>query len=113
MFKQIFSGAMATTTFQTTPSIPTYLLAYVVSDFQFKGNNDRPTEFQQKVYARPTAIAAADFGLQAGIDILKGFENYLGISFSLPKMDQVAVPDFAAGAMENWGLVTYRYVTKI
>lgn len=99
---------MVTTTFEPTPPTPTYLLAYVVSDFASRGNTATPTAFQQKVYARPNAIQGADFGLQAGIDILTAFENYFGNKFPLPKMDQVAVPDFAAGAMENWGLVTYR-----
>lgn len=99
---------MITTTFLPTPATPTYLLAYIVSDFAFRGNQNTPAAFQQKVYARPNAIQGADFGLQAGIDILNAFGAYFNNPFPLPKMDQVAVPDFAAGAMENWGLVTYR-----
>lgn len=93
--------------FQETPPVQTYLIAFVVSDFESIENEDR---IKQRVFAKPQSIAAgeAELGLDAGKKILDEFQSHLGVPYNLPKMDQIAVPDFDAGAMENWGLVTYR-----
>jgi aminopeptidase N len=80
----------------------TYLVAFVVSDFSRKENGSFA------VWTRRDAIKQADYALQVGPAILKYFEQYFQIPFPLPKIDMVALPDFAAGAMENWGLITYR-----
>jgi aminopeptidase N len=81
----------------------TYLVAFVVSEFSHKVNGSFA------VWTRRDAIEQADYALQVGPSILKYFEQYFQIPFPLPKIDMVALPDFAAGAMENWGLITYRY----
>lgn len=108
-----FSGDnTVTTTFQITPKTPTYLLAFIVSNFESRTATTTGTQIPQKIYARSNAVHGAPFGLQAGVNILTAFENYFNIKFSLPKMDQAAIPDFSAGAMENWGLVTYRYAKQ-
>lgn len=60
------------------------------------------------VWARSEAIDQAKYSLKIAPQILKYFEKYFQIDFPLPKMDMVALPDFSAGAMENWGLITYR-----
>lgn len=60
------------------------------------------------VWAREEAIDQADYALSIGPDVLKAFEDYFNVTFPLPKQDMVALPDFDAGAMENWGLITYR-----
>jgi aminopeptidase N len=80
----------------------TYLVAFVVSEFTQRVNGSFA------VWTRRDAIDQASYALQVGPDILKYFEQYFQIPFPLPKIDMVALPDFAAGAMENWGLITYR-----
>lgn len=91
-------------TFQNTLPVQTYLIAFVVSDFKNVENGT------QKVYAKAQSIYDGEgaFGLDVGVKLLNKFVEHLGVNYALPKMDQVAVPDFDAGAMENWGLVTYR-----
>ena len=49
-------------------------------------------------------------GVQVSVKTLPYYHKYFDIPYPLPKMDLIAIQDFAAGAMENWGLVTYRSV---
>lgn len=60
------------------------------------------------VWARDAILEQGDYALQKGPEVLTFYENYFNIPFPLPKQDMIAIPDFSAGAMENWGLVTYR-----
>jgi aminopeptidase N len=83
-------------------SVPmsTYLLAFVVCDF----SNISFANFA--VWTRQDAISSAFYSLSIGPKILTYFEDFFGIKYPLPKMDMIALPDFSAGAMENWGLIT-------
>ncbi len=109
---------MVTTHFETTPPTPTYLIAYIVSDFA-QHNNGNLTGFPHATYARPNAIHGAAFSVDVGGRILKAFDDYLTIPFSyaLPKMDQVAVPDFAAGKKEidcpSCRTTMYQFIDKL
>lgn len=80
----------------------TYLVAFVVCDFvnQTSGNFS--------VWTRSDAVTSARYALEVGPKILKYLEQFFDIKYPLPKMDMIALPDFSAGAMENWGLITYR-----
>jgi aminopeptidase N len=84
--------------------MPTYLVAFIVSDFKSLIN---PTE-KVRVWARGGAINQGQYSLDVGPQLLHAIENFLDLPYVLPKLDIVAVPDFSAGAMENWGLTTYR-----
>lgn len=96
------------TKFQDIPSIQSYLIAFTISDFSHV--EDESHFIRQRVFAKPQSIlnGEAKLALEVSGKLLEGFEKYLGVNYSLPKMDQAAMPDFAPGAMENWGLVTYR-----
>uniref|UniRef100_A0A7N8XUD7 Aminopeptidase n=1 Tax=Mastacembelus armatus TaxID=205130 RepID=A0A7N8XUD7_9TELE len=96
------------TVFHPTKKMSTYLLAFIVSDFSFISNTIDGVLI--RIFARKPAIAAkqGEYALNITGPILKFFEKYYNSSYPLPKSDQIALPDFNAGAMENWGLITYR-----
>ena len=90
--------------FETTPVMPTYLIAFVVSDFEYGSNTEN-----FHVWARKGAIQQVQYSADIGPLLLNATELFLlDLKYTMPKMDVVAVPDFSAGAMENWGLTTYR-----
>ncbi|XP_042268840.1 aminopeptidase N-like isoform X1 [Thunnus maccoyii] len=96
------------TVFKPTKKMSTYLLAFIVSDYAFISNTIDGVLI--RIFARKPAIAAGQgqYALNITGPILKFFENYYNSTYPLPKSDQIALPDFNAGAMENWGLITYR-----
>lgn len=100
-------GTSTVTTFETTPVMSTYLLAFVfgeLASIEQKTKNGTLI----RVFATPDNIEHGEFALDTAVRCLEHFEEYFDIPFPLPKCDFVALPDFAAGAMENWGLITFR-----
>ncbi|XP_017141907.2 aminopeptidase N [Drosophila miranda] len=94
------------TAFQTTPKMSTYLVAFIVSDFESTGGelNGLP----QRVFSRKGKQDQQEWALWSGLVVESSLAGYFGVPFALPKLDQAGIPDFSAGAMENWGLATYR-----
>uniref|UniRef100_A0A669DTI5 Aminopeptidase n=1 Tax=Oreochromis niloticus TaxID=8128 RepID=A0A669DTI5_ORENI len=96
------------TTFEPTRKMSTYLLAFIVSDFVSIESNQN--DLLIRIWARRKAIddGQGNYALNVTGPILRFYEHYYNTSYPLSKSDQIALPDFNAGAMENWGLVTYR-----
>ncbi|XP_044734714.1 membrane alanyl aminopeptidase-like [Chrysoperla carnea] len=94
------------TTFQETDPMSTYLVAFIVSNFAYKENTQNPKR-KIRVFARGQAVDQVDYATQICDPLLVNLEQITGMDFPY-KTDLVAIPDFAAGAMENWGLITYR-----
>nr|CAD7575715.1 unnamed protein product [Timema californicum] len=93
--------------FQETPMpISTYLIAFVVSDFTNLSSSDG----FYSTWQREAAVGQAQYSIEVTPRLMTALEAYTGLEYFLPKLDQVAVPDFDAGAMENWGLITYREI---
>jgi len=95
--------------FNKSPLMSTYLVAFIVGELNYIESND--FRVPVRVYASPNQnIEHGRFSLDLAARTLAFYEKVFDIEFPLPKMDQIAIADFAAGAMENWGLVTYRVV---
>ncbi|CAB4254943.1 metallo-aminopeptidase [Maudiozyma barnettii] len=96
------------THFNTSPKMSTYLVAFIVAELKYVENND--FRIPIRVYATPGNEKDGQFAADLTAKTLAFFETSFGIKYPLPKMDNVAIHEFSAGAMENWGLVTYRVV---
>nr|CAD7440857.1 unnamed protein product [Timema bartmani] len=94
--------------FQESVLMPTYLLCFVISDFQRLPPIQITQGFPFSVYSTPFQVSKTKYPLEMGASIMEYFIKYFIIPFPLPKLDNIAIPDFHAGAMENWGLITYR-----
>lgn len=102
-----------TTTFGTTPRMSTYLLAFVVGDLQRKTAKTN-SGVEVNVYATVAQPAnSLDFALKSAVELIEFYDDYFGTPYPLPKSDHVALPDFSSGAMENWGLITYREIALL
>ena len=93
--------------YDETPIMSTYLLAFIVGDLSYiEEVGDNGT--LMRVFTTRGREEQGRFALETSIRLLKYFNDYFGIPYPLPKLDHFAIPDFAAGAMENWGAITYR-----
>ncbi|KAI3368051.1 hypothetical protein L3Q82_026874, partial [Scortum barcoo] len=95
------------TSFQ--PSIPmsTYLVCFAVHQFSYLETTSA-RGIPLRIYAQPSQLATAEYAANTTKVIFDYFEEYFNMSYSIPKLDKIAIPDFGTGAMENWGLITYR-----
>lgn len=93
---------LKTLVFETTPRMSTYLLAFVIGPLEYIEDG------RLRVYALKGRAEDGRFSLEIGKKCLEFFEKYFDIPYPLKKMDMVSIPEFAMGAMENWGLITYR-----
>lgn len=95
-------------TFETTPRMSTYLLAWVIGKFQKVETTNKNGVKVATYAALNQPLESLTFANETAAKALEYFDQKFGQKYPLPKLDQVALPDFEAGAMENWGLVTYR-----
>ncbi len=93
--------------FAETPRMSTYLLAFLVGDLATVEDSAKGGTLVRIVTVRGKEELGR-FALESALRILDYFDDYFGIPYPLPKLDHFAIPDFAAGAMENWGAITYR-----
>jgi aminopeptidase N/puromycin-sensitive aminopeptidase len=99
-------GDKHTVKFSTSPKMSSYLVALTVGDW--KCISDKTDGVKVSVCTVPGKENMAQFPLQASKSFLHYYDSYYGIKYPLPKLDNIAVPDFQAGAMENWGAIIYR-----
>lgn len=102
--------------FAETPIMSTYLLAFMVGDFtsiesEYTGESQYAGDggsTKVAVWTTRGKVEQGRFALETSVRMLGFFNEYFGIPYPLEKLDHIAIPDFAAGAMENWGAITYR-----
>ena len=102
------NGDSLTTTFEKTPRMSSYLLAFVIGELHKKSARTE-SGVEVSVWATPAQNEnTLDFALDIATRSIDFYDEYFGVKYPLPKSDHVALPDFSSGAMENWGLITYR-----
>ncbi|XP_075864317.1 endoplasmic reticulum aminopeptidase 2 isoform X1 [Microcebus murinus] len=100
-------GGLLEDHFETTVKMSTYLVAYIVCDFK-SVSGTTSSGVKVSIYASPDKWSQTHYALQATLKLLDFYEKYFDINYPLSKLDLIAVPDFGSGAMENWGLITYK-----
>jgi aminopeptidase N len=95
-----------TVRFATTPKMSTYLVAFLVGDF--KCTSDKSDGVPIRACSTPDKVDLTKFAVESAKYVLHYYDNYFGIKYPMPKLDMIALPDFEAGAMENFGCITYR-----
>jgi len=101
-----------TVRFATTPPMSTYLLAFAVGDMKCVQERSKSGTLM-RIWATSGNEDRGRYALDVSLRLLDYFNDYFGIPYPLPKLDHLAIPDFAAGAMENWGCITYREPTLL
>ena len=91
--------------YQQSVKMSTYLVAFVICEFNntFYGNSSNV-----RVWAKPDSMDQVQYAAEIAPKLISFYEELFSVGYPLPKMDMVAIPDFQSGAMENWGLITYR-----
>ncbi|KAG7170009.1 glutamyl aminopeptidase-like [Homarus americanus] len=105
-------AGLTSVVFEKSVPMVTYLACFIVCDFEFvetMTNDNKPF----RVYATPDQMSRTNYSLHLGVHVLNYFQDYFEVEYPLPKQDMIAIPDFISGAMEHWGLITYREVNLL
>jgi aminopeptidase N len=107
------SGEDVRQSYERTPKMSSYLLAFAVGDLQ-KASAKTASGVEVNIYATKVHPAnSLDFALHHAVKTIDFFDDYFSTPYPLPKSDHIALPDFSSGAMENWGLITYREIALL
>ena len=101
------------TAFETSPRMSSYLVAWVAGELQKKTATTKGGVEVSIWSTKAHDPSNLDFALDIAARTIDFFDEYFGIPYPLPKSDHVALPDFSSGAMENWGLITYREIVLL
>lgn len=106
------NASLVATHFNRSVPMSTYLVCFVVCDF---GNLTSTTKYgtRMRVFATPDRILQANYSLYVMKMTMELYQDLFNVSFPLPKNDMIAIPNFVSGAMEHWGLITYREVNML
>lgn len=96
--------------FETTPRMSSYLLAFAFGNLQGKTQKSKNGTEVGVFSTKAHSLKSLDFALDIAVRVIDFYEEYFGVTYPIPLSYHLALPDFSAGAMENWGLVTYREV---
>ncbi|KAK1259012.1 hypothetical protein QJS04_geneDACA017960 [Acorus gramineus] len=107
VIQETVSGSLKSVSFEESPIMSTYLVAVVIGLFDYL-EDFTSDGTKVRVYCQPGKGNQGKFALEVAVKTLPLYTRYFDTPYVLPKLDMVAIPDFAAGAMENYGLVTYR-----
>ena len=103
-------GDKKTVAFQKTPKMSTYLLYLGIGRFEEDKNRHNKTELYTASVVKPEGKIKTGLAFEAAQKSLEFYEKYFDIPYDLPKLHLIAVPEFAYGAMENWGAITFREI---
>uniref|UniRef100_A0A0F7Z9B0 Leucyl-cystinyl aminopeptidase-like n=1 Tax=Crotalus adamanteus TaxID=8729 RepID=A0A0F7Z9B0_CROAD len=92
--------------FSVSLKMSTYLVAVIVGNLDY--NSKEINKILVSVYAVPQKLGQTEYALNTAVKLLEFYQNYFNITYPFNKIDLVALPDFQAAAMENWGLITFR-----
>ncbi len=105
--QQSISGQKQSTSFEPTPKMSVYLLAFAFGELGYTEDTTKDGVVV-RAYATPDKVTQTKHALEVAVRSLQFFSEYFDRPYPLAKLDMLALPDFSSGAMENWGLVTYR-----
>eukprot|EP01025_Chloroclados_australasicus_P011963 TRINITY_DN1540_c1_g1_i7.p1 TRINITY_DN1540_c1_g1~~TRINITY_DN1540_c1_g1_i7.p1 ORF type:complete len:1131 (+),score=142.23 TRINITY_DN1540_c1_g1_i7:75-3395(+) len=113
LYEQLLDSQQAKHTYERTPPMSPYTAAFVVGQLQALRNSTQLQDGRSvpvKIWAVPVGnrLEGLETSLQLAVSLLPKYEQLFQVDYMLSKLDLAAIPDFAAGAMENWGLITFR-----
>ena len=95
--------------YEDSVKMSTYLLAFIVSDFDHRTSDPLPNGVEFRIWSREDALSQTEWASRIGPEVLAYYEQYFNISFPLPKMDMIAIPNFISGKVLHSIPRTYRH----
>ncbi|XP_060068640.1 glutamyl aminopeptidase-like [Ylistrum balloti] len=100
-------SSLMITSFQRSVDMSTYLVCFIVCDFRYLESRTK-SDIPVRTFATPDRVNQTKFSLDLAVHSMDLYEELFNVSYPLPKQDLIAIPDFVSGAMEHWGLITFR-----